>query len=108
MRFLVDEQLPPALARWLVAHGHDAEHVYDIGLTGLTDSQISQRALDTLAVVVTKDEDYLALRTRFGPMRVLWVRVGNVSNRILFERLSQVWPTVIDRLAAGDEIVEVR
>ncbi len=29
MRFLVDAQLPPALARWLAANGHAAEHVAD-------------------------------------------------------------------------------
>ncbi len=27
MRFLVDAQLPQAVARWLVAAGHEAEHV---------------------------------------------------------------------------------
>lgn len=32
MRFLVDAQLPPALARWLAAQGHEAEHVGDIGM----------------------------------------------------------------------------
>jgi len=32
MRFLVDAQLPPALARTLEAGGHEAEHVADIGL----------------------------------------------------------------------------
>jgi predicted nuclease of predicted toxin-antitoxin system len=29
MRFLVDAQLPPALARWFAANGHTAEHVAD-------------------------------------------------------------------------------
>jgi predicted nuclease of predicted toxin-antitoxin system len=29
MRFIVDAQLPPALARWLVRQGHEAEHVAD-------------------------------------------------------------------------------
>lgn len=32
MRFLIDAQLPPALARWLEGEGHQAEHVSDIGL----------------------------------------------------------------------------
>ena len=32
MRFVADAQLPPALARWLVARGHEAEHVCDKGL----------------------------------------------------------------------------
>lgn len=31
MRFLVDAQLPPALARLLTARGHHADHVTDIG-----------------------------------------------------------------------------
>ncbi|WP_397220135.1 DUF5615 family PIN-like protein [Nocardioides sp. AE5] len=31
MRFLIDTQLPPALARLLVSRGHEAEHVVDIG-----------------------------------------------------------------------------
>ena len=108
MRFLVDEQLPPALARWLVAEGHEAEHVYDLGLTGLSDTQVTQRALKTGAVVVTKDEDYLSLRLRFGPVQVLWMRVGNVSNRCLFARLAQVWSGASERLQDGDGVVEVR
>jgi predicted nuclease of predicted toxin-antitoxin system len=29
MRFLIDTQPPPGLALWLVAEGHDAEHVAD-------------------------------------------------------------------------------
>ena len=29
MRFVIDAQLPPALARWLAAQGHEAEHVGD-------------------------------------------------------------------------------
>lgn len=36
-RFLIDAQLPPALARWLVAQGHAAEHVNDAGLDGADD-----------------------------------------------------------------------
>ncbi len=30
MRFLVDAQLPPVLARWLCEAGHDARHVEDV------------------------------------------------------------------------------
>jgi predicted nuclease of predicted toxin-antitoxin system len=40
MRFLVDAQLPAALARWLAAEGHRAEHVADIGLAGALDKEI--------------------------------------------------------------------
>ncbi len=40
MRFLIDAQLPPALARLLASHGHAAEHVADIGLRDADDSPI--------------------------------------------------------------------
>ncbi len=42
MRFLVDAQLPPALARWLTERGHHAQHVADIGMMAATDHQIWQ------------------------------------------------------------------
>ncbi len=58
MRFLVDAQLPPALARWLVAQGHEADHVADLGLGGASDTAIWNLALRTGAVIVTKDEDF--------------------------------------------------
>lgn len=45
MRFLVDAQLPPALARWLVAEGHAAEHVADKGLGAASDAEIWEHAL---------------------------------------------------------------
>ncbi|MFZ0208626.1 MAG: DUF5615 family PIN-like protein, partial [Roseiarcus sp.] len=54
MRFLIDAQLPPALARRLVELGHDA----DQQLAAVTDSQIWDYALATAAVIVSKDEDF--------------------------------------------------
>ena len=44
MRFLVDAQLPPALARYLAAGGQEAEHVADIGLGGAKDQAIWEYA----------------------------------------------------------------
>lgn len=62
MRFLVDAQLPPALAGWLRDRGHEAEHVADVGLVGATDAEIAVRAERSAAVLVTKDEDFTAIR----------------------------------------------
>ena len=58
MRFLVDAQLPPALARVLSAHGHVAEHVNDIGPGDAPDGDLWRYALQHGAVIVTKDEDF--------------------------------------------------
>lgn len=61
MRFLVDAQLPPALARWLTSQGQKAEHVMDLDLHRASDPEIWRFAEATSAVIVTKDE-YFALR----------------------------------------------
>lgn len=58
MRFLIDAQLPPALARMLAKHDHVAEHVTEIGPGNAPDAQRWRYALDLDAVIVTKDEDF--------------------------------------------------
>ena len=65
MRFIVDAQLPPALARWLTAQGYEAEHVFDVGLAEAPDAVIWRRATENVAVVVSKDDDF-ALRAQMG------------------------------------------
>ena len=45
MNFLVDAQLPPALVRWIASQGHQATHVFDIGLQAADDPVIYARAL---------------------------------------------------------------
>jgi predicted nuclease of predicted toxin-antitoxin system len=68
MRFLVDAQLPPALARWLAVDGHTAEHVADRNMEAASDPAIWDCALREAAVVITKDEDF-ALRGGCGGPR---------------------------------------
>jgi uncharacterized protein (DUF433 family) len=58
MRFIVDAQLPPALARFLTANGHEAEHVGDRGLQSASDRTIWDFALQENAAIVAKDEDF--------------------------------------------------
>lgn len=107
MRFLVDAQLPPALAGWLRERGHDAEHVAEIGMLAAADADIANHAEANAAVLVSKDEDFNALRLpdRYG---LLWLRCGNTTNRALFATLEPVWPTIEKMLATGERVVEVR
>ena len=108
LRFLVDAQLPPALARWLAEQGHEAEHVYDIGLASASDRRIWDYAARQNAVIVTKDEDFVALRTvaTLGPA-VVWIRIGNAGTRTLIERLAPVLHLVERSIEAGERLVEV-
>lgn len=58
MKFLVDEQLPPALARLLGELGQEAVAVRDVNLREAEDGPIWQYALEHGTVIVTKDEDF--------------------------------------------------
>lgn len=109
MKFLADAQLPPALARWLVEAGCEAQAVREIGLREADDGAIWRHAEDTGCVIVTKDEDF-ALRvqaTVTGP-RVVWLRVGNTSNAALRAWFVPRVPQIVALLAQGTRLVEIR
>jgi predicted nuclease of predicted toxin-antitoxin system len=107
--FLVDAQLPPALAAWLIRQGHYAEHAYDIGLRDADDFVIWNYALSGGAIIVTKDEDFAerTARTTSGPV-IVWLRIGNATNRVLLQWLTPRWAEITTHLEAGDRLIEVR
>ena len=108
MRFLVDAQLPPALARWLTDRGGEAAHVADLGLLGAGDEEIWRVAVERGAVVISKDEDF-ALRSQLrgaGP-QVRWIRWGNVRTGELLRRFAGVWPAAEEALRRGESLVEI-
>jgi len=59
VNFLIDAQLPPVLARWITSQGHDAVHVFDLGLQAADDPLIWERARSQDAVIISKDEDFV-------------------------------------------------
>ena len=107
MTFLIDAQLPPALASWLSEQGHQADHVADIGMLDAADRAIADHASATGAILVSKDADFVVLRLpdRFA---LVWLRCGNATNRALRAWLTLRWPQVIALLATGERFVEVR
>jgi len=108
VRFLVDAQLPPALARWLSANGHEASHLLDHGLLVAADTRIWEKAERLGAFIVSKDEDFVHLRTLNpeGPPLV-WVRVGNTTRRELLAWFSQLLPEIEGALLAGERLIEI-
>lgn len=109
MRFVIDAQLPPALARWLQAKGHEALAVREIGLRDSADPDIWAWVLPRDAIIVTKDEDFPALAASRpdGPI-VLWVRTGNLVNRVLLARFESAWAEIEGHLESGVRVVELR
>jgi len=109
MRFLVDAQLPSALARMLVELGYQAEHVADLHMASSSDTEIWNLALQKQAVVITKDEDFPQRQKQVvDAPNILWVRIGNCRRQLLLERLRPLMPEVCHLFMAGDILVEVR
>jgi predicted nuclease of predicted toxin-antitoxin system len=108
VRFLIDAQLPPTLAKHLSGQGHEANHVAEIGLNSAPDRVIWSHAAATGAVLITKDEDFVVMRAldNKGPA-VIWVRIGNTTRRALIERFSEALPDILASLERGHTIVEI-
>ena len=109
MKFLVDAQLPPVLARALREAGYDVQAVRELGLREAEDDAIWDYALANQAVIVTKDQDFAdrLLSSRTVPI-IVWLRIGNTSNRALLTWLLPLWPDILSRIQSGDKLIEVR
>ena len=108
MRFLVDDQLPIALARWLTAQGHEASHVFEIGLTGATDRVLWEVVRSQGAVMVTKDADFINLQRQLPGPAIVWLTLGNCSKATLLQVMERGWRELAAALKAGETLVEVR
>ena len=109
MRFLVDNQLPLALAQCLRAHGYDCSHVFEAGLEFADDLTIWKRCLAERRIVISKDEDFVYLANRPGDTGlVIWVRLGNCRNPVLLHAFDDAVPNLDAAFRAGERIVEIR
>jgi predicted nuclease of predicted toxin-antitoxin system len=108
VKFLVDAQLPPSLAEWLRATGAEATHVEEASLRNAVDSAIREYAISQGYVLITKDKDFAPAESSRPQLQVVWVRTGNVPNRVLIERLAAGWLRVLAHLEDGAPIVELR
>lgn len=109
MRFLVDAQLPPALAVLLAERGHVAEHVTDIGPGDAPDRELWRYALAHRAVIVTKDEDFADMVALGGEApSVVWIRVGNTRRTSLVAWFEPLLEQIVAMVEAGDRLIELR
>ena len=107
MRFIVDAQLPPRLAAWLRARGHEAWHAQEIELADQPDTAILARAVELGATIITKDADFMHLTRTATPCKVVWIRFGNATSGDLLLSLAPIWPDIEAALGLGQQLVEV-
>lgn len=109
MTFLIDAQLPPALAQYLVKKFDvEAIPIRDLGLRDASDRSIFDAARLRDATVITKDSDFVELLERLGPPpRVVWVTCGNSSNAHLRGVFDATFGDALKLLAAGAAVIEI-
>ncbi len=109
MKFIVDNQLPIALARFLASRGCDCQHVAEIGLERASDAEIWRFATTHGGVVIGKDEDFLYFANRpQTKARFLWIRLGNCRTHALLAAINSLWSRIEKSLEAGERVVEIR
>jgi len=107
MRFLLDMNLPPAVAEWLRSEGHNAVHIREIGLAHLRDHEIFARAAEEGRIVVTFDLDFgetvgLVGATGSG---VVLLRLRLASPQYLCQRLQAAIAQAAEAMRAGAIVV---
>lgn len=110
MRFLIDANLPPDLARAIRQQGIEARHVADFGMAFDPDPTVWRFACREQWAMVTKDIDFAALQRRAVPAegKLLWLRCGNFRKPVLFALVLPRIEGVATRFAAGEDIIEIR
>lgn len=106
MQFLVDAQVPPAIADILRRRGHDAEHITDIGPGDASDSDLDAHALEHGDIVITKDENFIDLAVpRPTAPTIVWMRVGNQRLREMLAWFEARVPAIEGAVGNGVEDV---
>lgn len=109
MKFIVDNQLPVALAEYLRDRGLDCQHVVELGLGDSADSAICRHAELQNRIIISKDEDFFYFaKQRHAKIKFIWVRLGNCRTTTLLAAFSRSWPRIESCLKAGDRIIEIR
>lgn len=109
MKFWVDAQLPPALAKWLSeTYDIEAFSLRDLGLRDAADGEIFESARQEGIVVISKDSDFVDLVSRHGmPPQLLWVTCGNVTNKELQWVFGKTFLDALNALTDGQPIIEI-
>jgi predicted nuclease of predicted toxin-antitoxin system len=107
-QFLIDAQLPSALARKLVELGYEAHHVHDFNMESASDLAIWSKASSMQCVIVTKDDDFIRIGLNQSGPPIVWLRIGNISRKDLLNKITLILPQLILALAAGEKIIEIQ
>ncbi len=106
MRFLVDANLSPRVAEWLRDQGHDAVHVFEIGLNEAGDHRILEEAVSRRQILLTVDLDFGEIVARSsGGASVLILRLRSAATATVVRRLEVALAQAAAALDAGAVVI---
>jgi predicted nuclease of predicted toxin-antitoxin system len=105
--FILDNMYPIALARFLIAEGHEAVRSSRLSTGSATDLAIWQKAETMEAIVISKDSDFESLVTAHTKARLIHDRSGNCTTSELLNRFQLHMPQILQALADGETIIEI-
>lgn len=109
MNFLVDNQLPPALAHFIRSEfSVPALHVVDVGLRDGSDAEIWNYVSENDSILISKDEDFATMVLQVPTAKLIWIRLGNCRKAFLLNVFQRTWSRIMERLESGDRLIEVR
>jgi predicted nuclease of predicted toxin-antitoxin system len=108
VKLLFDQNLPRLLVGRFAEEFPDSGHVTEVGLDRATDREVWEFARAGGYVIVSKDSDFRQLAFLFGPPpKVVWLRVGNASSRVIASLLRNCIDVVEPFAAGGDDALLV-
>lgn len=111
MKFLVDANLSPTVARLLRDAGFDTTHVGETGLLTATDAEISAHARANDAIIISADSDFATLLALSGHLTPSLVPLRSSDHLTPAEQaaiLCSNLPHVIPNLLTGGRVLLAR
>ena len=108
MKFIVDTQLPPRLARFLETRGYDCIHTthFENGHL-LQDVEIILVATEQNRIIISKDSDFSDYyHLKGAPPKILLLQFGNVSNSDLTAYFDRYLDVIAEAFNGGADYVE--
>ena len=105
--YWIDANLPPKTAEWLQEDFNvEAKHVFFLDFLSAEDNEIFERAKRSKEniIIITKDEDFIELViARKSPPKIIWITVGNLSNKQLKKLLADNFKAAVVTLYNPNE-----
>ncbi len=106
MKFLIDAQLPKALAAFFRERGFDSVHTLELPNKNVTDDlEINSISLSEQRIVISKDSDfYDSYSAKQEPYKLLYLTTGNIRNKDLIDIFDKNLLLIIHSLQNGSVV----